>query len=108
MFLLYLHPGPTLTPPALTMSSSSFLLLAATAACIFWALWLRPWSVTAARLDLPLVELDDADNARDEAELKQRYTNETGKVLKKGYDKVRGVVLCSYVVHLLTRLYTST
>lgn len=90
------------------MSSSSFLLLAATAACIFWALWRQPWSVTAARLNLPLVELDDADNARDEAELKQRYTNETGNVLKKGYDKVRRVVLCSHVLHLLTKLYTST
>lgn len=68
------------------MASSTFLLLAATAACIVWALWQRPWSATA-RLDLPLVEFDDADNARDEVELKGRYTNETGKLLKKGYDK---------------------
>lgn len=66
------------------MLSSPFLLLAATAACIFWALWQRPWSANVARLDLPLVEFDDADNARDEAELKGRYTNEDREALEEG------------------------
>lgn len=89
------------------MTLSIFLLLAATAASIVWALWQRPWSATA-RLDLPLVEFDDADNARDEAELKGRYVNETGKLLKKGYDKVCRVASCLDIICLLTRLYTST
>lgn len=38
-------------------------------------------------LGIPLVEFGDGD------ESKLRYTNETGKLLKIGYDKVRSVVI---------------
>lgn len=63
------------------MSSSTLILLVSTVLFILGALWRRS-VVTAPLLDIPLVEFDDGD------ESKLRYTNETGKLLRKGYDKV--------------------
>lgn len=57
-------------------------------ACVIWALWRRVWPATAAAtatgLGMPVVEFDDGDGD----DPKTRYANETGKLLKKGYDKV--------------------
>lgn len=55
---------------------------------MLWALWRRRPTATAGQLDLPLVGFDEGD-ALDEIELKERYTKETDKLLKRGYDKVR-------------------
>lgn len=68
------------------MSSSTLILFASTAVCILGALWRRTF-VTTPSLDIPLVEFGDGD------ESKLRYTNETGRLLRQGYDKVRSVVI---------------
>lgn len=70
------------------MSPPALLLVAATTACLLWALWRRQSPATVPRLDLPLVDFDGIDNL-DENALKERYTKETGDLLKTGYDKVR-------------------
>ncbi|KAJ4423380.1 hypothetical protein N0V82_001984 [Gnomoniopsis sp. IMI 355080] len=63
-----------------------FFLVAATAACLIWALWWRQTPPTAAKLDLPLVDFDGV-NGLDEDALKERYTKDTGTLLKTGYNK---------------------
>lgn len=75
-----LHLTAIMSPPAL-------LLVAVTTACVLWALWRRQSPATAARLDLPLVDFDGV-NDLDEGALKERYTKETGELLKIGYNKV--------------------
>lgn len=70
------------------MTVSSYILFASTAACIIWTLW-RRINVTTISLDVPLIEFGDGDEST------LRYTNETGKLLKKGYDKVCSVIITS-------------
>lgn len=77
---------PTLQLTA-AVSPSALLLVAVTTACLLWALWWRQSPATAPRLDLPLVDFDGVDNL-DENALKERYTKETGDLLKTGYNKV--------------------
>lgn len=72
------------------MSPPAFFLVAATVACLFWALWWRQPPATAAKLDLPLVDFDGVDGL-DEMALKERYTKETGTLLKTGYQKVHRI-----------------
>lgn len=84
-----------------SMSPPAFLLVAATAACLFWALWRRQPSATAAKLDLPLVGFEGVDGL-DENALKERYTKETGSLLKTGYNKVYAHISTGRLVFLLT------
>lgn len=69
------------------MPVPAFLLVAATVACLVWALWQMSSPATASKSDLPLVDFDGVDGL-DENALKERYTKETGNILKKGYNKV--------------------
>lgn len=66
------------------MTLSTLILVISTVVCILGALWLRGFATTPL-LNVPLVEFGDGD------ESKLRYTNETGTLLKKGYDKVCSV-----------------
>lgn len=72
----------------MAMSSSTLILFVSTAVCILGALWRRTFMPTPS-LDIPLVEFGDGD------ESKLRYTNETGRLLRKAYDKVSSVVIRS-------------
>lgn len=87
---------------ALKMSASPFLLVAAAAACVFWALWRRQTPATALNLDLPLVGFGDGEDAFDDVHLRERYTKETGLLLRKGYEKVRLVSYLPAFTHMGT------
>lgn len=51
--------------------------------------------MTTPSLDIPLVEFGDGD------ESKLRYANETGNLLKKGYDKVCSMIYPLYSPSLI-------
>lgn len=74
------------------MFTSPFLLVAVTAACILWAAWRRPAAASSARLNLPMVDFEDA-NTLDDAALREKYIKDTGVLLRQGYEKVNPSVV---------------